>query len=331
MCFPCQRSLTYIFLSEWSIINKTLEAADRAHPPIVDPIPRPALQRRAAPAVPKHSSKPPTGGSAAVVPSAKAEPRVEPTTPVPAPSASRPVIKLKVNAQSTATSSQSEVPVPKSKNRKSKTGDAPLLDAIVAPSLEPPPPYIDDGSHDILQEVIAIEREKKQRFIAEKEREKPVVNGAIGKRKKSGSNFDEDDILALATPSKKERVSPPVPSTSKPKSIPPPKLSQPAPPKAKKDKHADITVTPKVGNDLHRASIKGKEREVQSSGSTTPVPMPNQSSKVKKHPVMVTPINEKKSRDFLKMIQKIPDAAIFLRPVDPDVDGCPTWVILAAI
>lgn len=297
---------------------------------MVDSVSRPTLQRRAAPAVPKHSSKPPT----VVTPSAKAEPPVEPTTPAPAPSASRPIIKLKVNAQSTATSSQSEVPVPKTKSRKPKTGDAPPLDAIVAPSLEPPPPYIDDGSHDILQEVIAIEREKKQRFIAEKEREKPLVNGATGKRKKSGSNFDEDDILALATPSKKERVSPPVPSTSKPKLIPPPtssKLSQPAPPKVKKDKHADITATSKVGNDLHRASVKGKEKEVQSSGSTTPIPMPNQSSKIKKHPVMVTPINEKKSRDFLKMIQKIPDAAIFLRPVDPDLDGCPTWVILAAI
>ena len=323
-------------MSEWSIINKTLEAADRAHPSMVDSTSRPALQRRAAPAVSKASSKPPAGGSAAVVPSTKAEPPVELTTPTPAPSASRPVIKLKVNAQSTATSSQSEVaagttPVPKAKSRKSKTGDVPLPDAIA--SLEPPPPYIDDGSHDILQEVIAIEREKKQRSMVEKEREKPSVNGATGKRKKSDSAFDEDDILALATPSKKERVSPPIPSTSKPKLIPPStssKPSQAAPPKVKKDKHADTAVTSKVGNDLRRPSAKGKEKEVQSSGSTTPISIPNQSSKPKKATAPVTPINEKKCRELLKMIQKIPDAAIFLRPVDPDLDGCPTWVILAA-
>ncbi len=237
---------------------------------------KPSLQRRPVPAV-LDTSKPPAGGPAALPSSARAEPPVESTTPAPTPSASRPVIKLKVNAQSTATSSQSEaagsIPAPKAKNRKSRTADAPFLDAIVA-SLEPPPPYIDDGSHDILQEVIAIEREKKQRSMATKDREKPSANGATGKRKKSDSTFDEDDILALATPSKKERVSPPGP---------------------------------------------------------TPTSIPNQSSKSKKLSVSVTPVNEKKCRDLLKIIQKIPDTAIFLRPVDPVLDGCPTWVILVVI
>ncbi len=297
---------------------------------------KPSLQRRPVPAV-LDASKPPAGGPAALPSSARAEPPVESTTPAPTPSASRPVIKLKVNAQSTATSSQSEaarsIPAPKAKNRKSRTADAPFLDAIVA-SLEPPPPYIDDGSHDILQEVIAIEREKKQRSMATKDREKPSANGATGKRKKSDSTFDEDDILALATPSKKERVSPPGPSTSKLKSNPPPapsKPSQAVPPKPKKDKHVDPTATSKPGSDLHRASGKDKEKDVQSSGSTTPTSIPNQSSKSKKLSVSVTPVNEKKCRDLLKIIQKIPDTAIFLRPVDPVLDGCPTWVILVVI
>ena len=321
------RALSYHH-SEWSIINKTLEAADRAHPSTANSVIKPSLQRRPAPAV-LDASKHPAGGPAALPSSARAGPSVEPTTPAPTPSASRPVIKLKVNAQSTATSSQSEatgsMPAPKAKNRKSKTADAPFLDAIA--SLEPPPPYIDDGSHDILQEVIAIEREKKHRSMVEKDREKPSANGATGKRKKADSTFDEDDILALATPSKKEKVSPPGPSTSKPKSIPPPapsKPSQAVPSKSKKDKHVDPTVTSKPSSDLHRASAKDKEKDVQSSGSTTPTSVPNQSSKPKKLPVSVTPINERKCRDLLRIIQKMPDTAIFLRPVDPVLDGCPT-------
>jgi transcription initiation factor TFIID subunit 2 len=55
---------------------------------------------------------------------------------------------------------------------------------------------------------------------------------------------------------------------------------------------------------------------------STPAP---QQPKSKKPPaVHPTPINEKKCKDILKVLQKLPEAAIFARPVDPIVDGCPT-------
>lgn len=38
-----------------------------------------------------------------------------------------------------------------------------------------------------------------------------------------------------------------------------------------------------------------------------------------------TPINVKRCKDVMKMLQKIPDSAIFARPVDPVADGCPTY------
>jgi transcription initiation factor TFIID subunit 2 len=37
-----------------------------------------------------------------------------------------------------------------------------------------------------------------------------------------------------------------------------------------------------------------------------------------------TPINEKKCKEILRILRKIPEAVIFLAPVDPVRDGCPT-------
>lgn len=245
-------------------------------------------------------------------------------TPLPPPvsgpvaSASRPIIKLKVNAHSKAVDTTDQ-PTPKPRGRKPKTAeqnstDAPLVDA-------PPPPYVDDGSHDILQEVLAIEREKderRQRSTSEKAKDKSAVNDAPAKRKKDDASVDEDDILALATPSKKERPSPPGPSSTVAKVKLVPQPSKPAPSvlnKAKKDRPAELATT---SSDVQRMSGKGKEKEVVSNPVT-----PSQTPK-KPSAAQLTSINEKKCKDTLKVLQKLPEAAIFARPVDPILDGCPT-------
>jgi len=66
-----------------------------------------------------------------------------------------------------------------------------------------------------------------------------------------------------------------------------------------------------------RPSLKGKEKEVS---ARAPTPVQNKPRKV----VQSTPINEKKCRDLLKTLMKLPEAEIFLRPVDVVLDGCPT-------
>jgi transcription initiation factor TFIID subunit 2 len=79
-----------------------------------------------------------------------------------------------------------------------------------------------------------------------------------------------------------------------------------------------------------RISInKGKEREREPSVAY-PSPTSLESGKdepkpKKKAPVVqATPVNEKKVKEVLKTLTKVPEAAIFLRPVDPVLDGCPT-------
>lgn len=204
-------------------------------------------------------------------------------SPPPSAPVARPIIKLKVGPQNRHNS------VP-SKGRSQKPKPEVDSSSIEATHLDvPPPPYIDDGSHDLLQEVIALEEEKsRQRSVQEK-----VVNGSTSKRKKDDI-FDDDDILALATPSKRERPSPPEPSSS-----------SSAPQK--------ITITAKQFQDEKPSemSLKGKEKEIIS----------NTELRSSKSP---TPLNEKKCRDVIKSIQKLSDAAIFSRPVDPVLDACPT-------
>lgn len=294
-------ALETFFEKQWTIINKTLEAVDKAHPVAVVEAPKPAP--RTLPPVPRaFPDVPPTHLSTPAIPR-----HSSPTPPVA--SSSRPVIKLKVGSQSKKPERPQQ---PKPPKRKPKPSDSPtslILDA-------PPPPYVDDGSHDILQEVLAIEREKnEQRQRSVNEKDKPTATSMPGKRKKSDS-IDEDDILALATPAKKERPTPPGPSsgntnhaasTSKPPAVSvKPKKERPEPPR------------PSASIDSPIASVKGKEREAVPA---SPAPIPAKARK----PVQATPINEKKCKDLLKVLQKLPDAAIFLRPVDPVLDGCPTY------
>lgn len=173
--------------------------------------------------------------------------------------------------------------------------------------------------------MLAIEREKGEKHrhrSKEKEKEKHVPNGVPGKRKKVDSTLDEDDILALATPAKKERPSPPGPShvVEKPKIVVPTPKATPAPQKVKKEKPAAEPTTSRSSTvDVPRISIKGKEKEI------APPPAVLPPVKSKKSPAAhVTPLNEKKCRDLLKTLQKLPEAAIFAQPVDPVLDGCPT-------
>ena len=159
-----------------------------------------------------------------------------------------------------------------------------------------------------------MEQEKLKRSTVDKE--KVVENGSSSsKRKQPSISGDEDEILALATPSKKERPSPAGPSNtgSKEPTIGP-SLSRKPVFKSKKDKTAEPS--PPIMNEApSRISIKGKEKEHE------PIQI-----KLKKAPTPTqsTPINEKKCKDVLKALMKIPEAMIFARPVDPELDGCPT-------
>lgn len=228
---------------------------------------------------------------------------------VPSPSTSRPIIKLKA---SQAAAEPEPKTVPKlPRGRKLKNPVPPSL-----PPLDvPPPPYVDDGSHDLLQEVLAVERQKDEEKLRHRVTTDKVSTNGVGKRKKADLSLDEeDDILALATPAKKERPSPPSASTSSEKVkviLPPPKVAS--------GSHKAKKPPPLSAVDIPRISIKGKEREV-SSPSVPPTPSRSKHSSV----FQATPINDRKCKELLKVLQKLPEASIFLRPVDPVADGCPT-------
>ncbi|KAJ7508635.1 hypothetical protein B0H11DRAFT_37054 [Mycena galericulata] len=268
-------ALETFFEKQWTIINKTLEAA-QAKETLQKPPPK------VLPPVPKAFPEPPA--------------------PEPTPSTSRPTIKFKAPQPKEVTPK----PITKPPRRKPKIE----LPAVEIPSADPPPPpYVDDGSHDILQEVIALEREKDEKV---RHRSSATANG---KRKKidisteEEDEGDEDDLLALATPAKKGRPSPPEPSSSAvPKIVlNPPKSKPPTDPPEPRSSTVDVP----------RISTKGKEKEVAMGGG------PHRS---KKSPVtQATPVNEKKVKQVLSALMKLPESGIFLRPVDPERDGCPTY------
>ncbi|TFY68605.1 hypothetical protein EVJ58_g911 [Rhodofomes roseus] len=305
-------ALETFFDKQWVRINKTLEAADRAaQPRAANPPPAPA---KAAPATRAPSDSRPAESPASAT-----------------PAASRPSIKLKVGG---ATLSETpSKPATKAKGKKAQPREP-------APPPRPPTPVIDDGSADLLEEVIAIERQKdqgrKQRTThsTEKEKEKHAPKLVIGKRKKPFEDQTEDEILALATPSKKERPAPPTPvaGQSSAASTPAPKARHNGVPhtngsavqtsKAKTVKATTVAPSEPATEVPQRASAKGKEKEV-----ATPVVTPRATTpaKPKKAVVQATPVNEKKCREILKMLMKVPEARIFLKPVDPIMDGCPTY------
>lgn len=215
---------------------------------------------------------------------------------------------------STATASQSDpsAKAPKVRVRPPK----PDTPRAATPVDAPPPPYIDDGSHDLLQEVLAIEREKKGEHKPRHKKERPVVDGSTSKRKHLDAMSDDEDILALATPSKKDRPSPPEASGSSSARVSAPKITiKAAPSKPKKERPIEAPPAPPP-------SIKGKEREVATHVKRQTPPNVVKSSGAK------VPINEKKCQDILKALLKVPESIIFQAPVDPIRDGCPTFVSL---
>lgn len=295
----------------WNRINKTLEAANKAAEPARKELPSIVVKQ-----LPQKLALQPTRVSTPL----PAPPPVAAEQPAP-----RPIIKLKVGgAQVKPTEKVNEKPVekspevsklPKFKARKPKIPD------------EAPPPYVDDGSHDLLQEVIAIEREKdeekRQRKMAESNKESPPAKASgskpPGKRRKPNVEDGEDDILSFATPiSRKDKPSMPSSSTSTPVPERPPAptpKTAPAPPPKPKKKGPEPAPTPASAPEAPRISIKGKEREATSAQPTPSKPRVTPAT---------SPLNEKKCRDMLRVIAKLPEYPIFAQPVDPVRDGCPT-------
>lgn len=304
------------FDKQWARINKTLEAADKAHqaqPSKVEP--------EEPPAVPPVALRPPV----------KRPVDLPAAPPVPA----RPTIKLKVGGGSAAPKAQGEpstpaaAPTPKVKGRKPKVPAAPPV---------PSAPDVDD---ELLEEVIAIEREKGERHPPPAE---VMTTPSSSKRKAPHPAAEEDgeeELLALATPEKKQRSSPneeaasglsPVPEkvTERPKNagtkltLSVKKTKKPAPP-----------APPPAEPSPAKASTKGKEKEKPKEAVPTPTPAattapatPAKPSKTKKPsatPAQPTPISEKRCREILKTLLRMPEALIFSRPVDPELDGCPTY------
>ncbi|KAI0375461.1 hypothetical protein BV20DRAFT_960622 [Pilatotrama ljubarskyi] len=331
-------ALESFFDKLWIRINKTLEAASKNAP---------EKAAQAAPATPSIKLSAPTVASAPPKTSSNGS-----GTATPAAAANVPTIKLKIGGSSAGGAAPSPSPAPskpaiKPKGKKPKE---PKLSEVPPPvPLSTPasaPAFEDDGSLDLLEEVIAIEREKESKQHAsssthkerekpappppaEKARDRPVPKLVIGKRKKDAADSTEDEILELATPAKKERTS----ASAGPSSVPPPQAATPA------SKHIEAAASAKNGVSVHktrekapkpspapepapapRASTKGKEKEKETSRPATPA-----NGKTKKAPTQATPINEKKCREILKTLCRVPDAAIFLRPVDPVLDGCPTY------
>ncbi|EGO05242.1 hypothetical protein SERLA73DRAFT_82815 [Serpula lacrymans var. lacrymans S7.3] len=291
----------------WARISKTLEAANKH------------AQEEPAEVLPNIVVKQPVKPVTNPIPPPSPVPvAASPPLPVATPSTSRPTIKLKVGASQDKVNDTPKPP-PKPKNRKPKMVDV------------PPPAYVDDGSHDLLQEVIAIEREKdeEKRHRLTTETTKPSIaipvraSGSVppGKRKKS--NLDgEEDILALATPAKKEKhTAPPANLASRAIEKPPapqPVKTAPSAHRPKKDKVPDLPeIQPKP--EAPRVSIKGKEKETASSASSTPARTKKSSAN------QSTPINDKKCKEILKTLLKLPECLIFAQPVDPIRDGCPTY------
>lgn len=307
-----------MYVLVWIRINKTLEAATKTGHTGPEPAP------------PSISIAPPVA------------PRVEEAAPTPAPvqKISVPTIKLKIGVNGAAplpATSSSAKPAPKAKGRKPKE---PKLSEVPPPAPatapERAPTFIDDGSADLLEEVIAIEREQSRKdkerspvALPDKGKEKQVPKLIIGKRKKPVDDPTEDEILALATPAKKERASvalagpsnAPSPATNKLTGSAAPSRNGAAPQRSKDKQPSKPSRAPSVepaSAPAARASAKGKEKEV-SRQSTPAVAKPTK--------ITSTPMNEKKCREVLRLLTRIPEAVIFLKPVDPVLDGCPTSVI----
>lgn len=332
-------------------MNKTLEAKAASHksmaPPAhipSTPIAKPAPQPK-APATPQTPTPP--AASARPVIKLKMGPKTNGTpAPSPAPTSaaeapkSTPKLKLKKPKES-----KPAPPPPPAQDSYDDGGvDDDLLAEVIAIEKEKDQERKQRASaekereREKGRERLAKEKEKertKERSreaearerSREKERQVPP-KVIIGKRKKTSPYNDpeEDEILALATPAKKERS-----TAASPAPIP---IAGPSSERGSAKPSPAATPAPQPRNGIAkparekesappRISIKGKEKDASSRGSTPALPKPKKPIPPQ---VTATPLNEKKCKEILKTIQKLPDAAIFLQPVDPVRDGCPTYV-----
>lgn len=283
-------SLCLIFWLEWARINKTVESHKIAHPSMPPPPPPPVT-----PVVKTVKDREPVSRS---------QTRTTPgNKPTPTPG-TRPTIKLKIGS-----GTHDNGPVNGTGGVTPAKPKRPPVEPT--PSKPPPPPKS------------AVKEEPKASI-------KPKANGVShnnkGEKRKKTSDaiFSDDDILASAAPLKK-RPSPLLGVTTGGPSTPSPAPSQPQRNgssmtlKLKAPKPAPSPPTlphpePSLPSEPIRNG-KGKEPEVRGP-SVGPKPKAPGS----------TPINVKRCKDVMKALQKIPDSAIFARPVDPIADGCPTYV-----
>ncbi|KAF7302980.1 Transcription initiation factor TFIID subunit 2 [Mycena kentingensis (nom. inval.)] len=258
-------ALETFFEKQWAIINKTLEQA-RAKEAALGP---PAPTNYPAPVA---SSSQPTASS------------------------SRPAPKIKFKAPAAADGGPKiSIKPPKRK----PTEDVKVEETAVEP---PPPPYVDDGSHDILQEVLAIEREQGERHRHRSTAPAPNGTGSGSKRKKpdiSDEDNGDDELLSLL-PNKKSRPTPPEDSSSAPaQAQPAPKLtlnfSKSKPKSAPAPASTPVEAYPPAAN--HRPppapSVKGKEREVPNGIEWSAA-------------AQEIPVDEKKCKQLMSTLMKLP-------------------------
>lgn len=224
--------------------------------------------------------------------------------PTPTPSA-RPTIKLKIGG-----GTHDVGPVNGTDIRTPSKAKKPPVEST--PSKPPPP----------LKPVV---KEPKP-FV------KPKTNGVTHnsnnskgeKRKKTtDSIFSDDDILASAAPLKK-RPSPLLGPTSGGPSTP-----SPAPPQPQRNGSA-VTLKLKAPKPapspppLSRAQPSPPSEPIHNGKGKEPEGRGTSIGPKPKLPASA-PANIKRCKDVVKVLQKNPDSVLFARPVDPVVDGCPTY------
>lgn len=294
-----RKFLVLIILIGWARINNTIDMKSANQPKPMPPPPVPIQAKTVA----------------------------APTKAATTPATPTPTLKLKIGgnlaarATPPAPSDNTTAPTPKAvisvkpKGRKPKPADT------------PPAAVVDDGSFDLLEEVIAIEKEK-ERLVASSKKQRQSTAGletvAPVKRKKDLlEELEEDEeILALASPNKKHSRSPQPNSIEKEvRAASPAKVPGSVNVKRTSISVSEPAVNPEVkpAAESRRSPSKGKEKEV-------PSPAPSRLSAASE-----TPMNKGKAREVLKTILKLPEAAIFSRPVDPIQDGCPTYSFLSLI
>lgn len=297
-------ALESVFDKSWARINNTIDMKSASQPKSMAPPPVP-IQAKTVVGLPKRPATPVAQTAA--------------TTPTPS-------LKLKIGGNFTP---RATPPAP-------SNGSAPPKTVITVkpkgrkakPVGTVPAPVVDDGSYDLLEEVIAIEKEKeKGKLVASKKQRPfaapPEVIAPVKRKKDLLEELEEDEeILALASPSKKPSKSPQPGTIEKEKewrasspakftgSI---KIKKPTIPAL--EHTASPEVRPPVEN--RQQPTKGKEKEKERD--VVP-PAPTRASVTSE-----TPINKVRAREVLKILLKLPEAAIFSRPVDPIQDGCPTY------